>query len=207
MNDNIEKLKEGNIMEKKEIKTEMNNLQRYVEYVKPVVDAIRKHHNDYHTIQYHSVSAEDMFAENGYIEFGTMGDLTMDLGDLKGDIPMIYANTEEEGGGHLVIEIAPEQRELLSPEVLSVFHGDGWNNDWKTWWNNEDWADEPVYLLMDHAGISERDFTGFCPSDEFEDTAMEYQALDFISHKLGLNYLFIKEGNNDLLVEYIHGIE
>ena len=101
-------------------KKEMNNLQRYVEYVKPVVDAIEKHHNYYHTIQYFSVSAENIYAEGGYIDFHNKGDLTIDMGDLKGDIPMIFASTEEEGGGHLVIEIAPEQRELLSSEVETV---------------------------------------------------------------------------------------
>ena len=188
-------------------KKEMNNLQRYVEYVKPVVDAIEKHHNYYHTIQYFSVSAENIYAEGGYIDFHNKGDLTIDMGDLKGDIPMIFASTEEEGGGHLVIEIAPEQRELLSSEVLSVFHGDGWNNDWKTWWNNEDWADEPVYLLMDHGGISERDFTGFCPSDEFEDTADVNAALKFITHRLGLNYLIdISEIYDEGLTEIINDL-
>tara|TARA_R100000656_G_C3880585_1_gene114324 strand:- start:2 stop:550 length:549 start_codon:yes stop_codon:yes gene_type:complete len=181
----------------------MNNLQRYVNYVQPVVDAIEKHHNYYHIIQYHNVSAEDIYAQGGYIEFGTKGDLTIDVGDLNGDIPMIYASTQEEGGGHLVIEIAPEQRELLSPDVLSVFHGDGWNNDWKAWWNNS--ADQTVYLLMDHGGISERDFTGFAPSKEFEDTVGVGHALDFISHRLGLNYLFIHDGCNDL--EYVLNCE
>ena len=174
-------------MEAREIKTEMNNLQRYAEYVQPVVDAIEKYHNLYHNIQYHSIGAENMYAEGGYIDFHTKGDLSIDMGDLKGDIPMIHANTREEGGGHLMMEIAPEQRELLSSEVLSVFHGDGWNNDWKTWWNKT--ADQTVYLLMDHAGISERDFTGFCPSDEFEDTTDVNAALKFITHRLGLNYL------------------
>jgi hypothetical protein len=184
-------------------KKEMNNLQRYVEYVKPVVDAIEKHHNYYHTIQYFSVSAENIYAEGGYIDFHNKGDLTIDMGDLKGDIPMIFASTEEEGGGHLVIEIAPEQRELLSSEVLSVFHGDGWNNDWKTWWNKT--ADQTVYLLMEHTGVREGDFMGFEPSDEFTDTVSVGHALDFISHRLGLGYLRIHDGTNDL--EYILNCE
>ena len=166
---------------------EMNNLQRYVEYVKPVVDAIEKHHNYYHTIQYHSVGGEDIYAEGGCIDFRTKGDLSIDVGDLKGDIPMIFVETREQSGGHLVIEIAPEQRELLSSEVLSVFHGDGWNNDWKTWWNKT--ADQTVYLLMEHTGVREGDFMGFEPSDEFEDTADVNAALKFITHRLGLNYL------------------
>ena len=155
-------------------KKEMNNLQRYVEYVQPVVDAIEKHHNDYHTIQYHSVGGEDIYAEGGCIDFRTEGDLSIDVGDLNGNIPMIFVETREQSGGHLVIEIAPEQRKLLSSEVLSVFHGDGWNNDWKTWWNNEAWADQKVYLLMDHGGISERDFTGFCPSEIYDEGLTEF---------------------------------
>ena len=185
-------------------KKEMNNLQRYVEYVQPVVDAIEMYHNDYHTIQYHSVGGEDIYAEGGCIDFLTKGDLSIDVGDLNGNIPMIFVETREQSGGHLVIEIAPEQRELLSSEVLSVFHGDGWNNDWKTWWNNEAWADQKVYLLMDHGGISERDFTGFCPSDEFEDTADVNAALKFITHRLGLNYLIdMSEIYDEGLTEFI----
>ena len=74
----------------------MNNLQQYVNYAEPVIKVIREQHNEYLVLNYFSVSAEDIFAKGGYIEFGTKGDLTMDLGDLKGDIPMIYANTQEE---------------------------------------------------------------------------------------------------------------
>ena len=42
---------------------------------------------------------------------------------------------------------------------------------------------------------------GFAPSDEFEDTVAVGLALDFISHRLGLNYLVIHDGWHDL--EYI----
>ena len=182
-------------MEAREIKTEMNNLQQYVEYVQPVVGEIRRCHNVYHSIQYQSVSAEDIYAEGGYIEFRTES-------DLKEAIPMIYANTREESGGHLIMEIAPEQRELLSSEGLSVIHGDGWNTDWKQWWNKT--ADQTVYLLMDHGGISERDFTGFYPSDDFADTVDINSALRFITHRLGLNYLIdISEIYNGGIAEFI----
>ena len=172
----------------------MNNLQRYVNYVQPVIKVIREQHNEYLVLNYFSVSAEDIFAEGGYIEFGTKGDLTMDLGDLKGVIPMIYANTQEENGGHLVIEIAPEHRKLLSPEVLDVIKTE--DLEYINKWNNT--ADQTLYLRMDHGGISERDFTGFYPSDEFEDTVSVGFALDFISHQLGLGYLRIHDGDNDL---------
>ena len=184
-------------MEAREIKTEMNNLQRYVEYVQPVVDVIEKYHNTYHSIQYQNVSAEDIYAEDGYIEFRDRNS------DSKGDIPVIHATTQEENGGHLVMEIAPEQRELLSSEVLSVFHGDGWNSDWKQWWNQT--PDQTVYLLMDHGGISERDFTGFCPSTEFTDTVDIGAALKFITHRLGINYLIdMSEIYDEGLTEFIN---
>ena len=182
-------------MEAREIKTEMNNLQRYVEYVQPVVGEIRRCHNVYHNIQYLNVRAEDIYAEGGYIEFRTES-------DLKEAIPMIYVTTREESGGHLIVEIAPEKRKLLSSDVLSVIHGDGWNTDWKQWWNKT--ADQTVYLLMDHGGISERDFTGFYPSDEFADTVDINSALRFITHRLGLNYLIdISEIYNGGIAEFI----
>ncbi len=194
--DNLTSAWRRNIMEAREIKTEMNNLQRYVEYVQPVVDVIEKYHNTYHSIQYQNVSAEDIYAEGGYIEFRDRNN------ESEGDIPVIHANTREESGGHLMMKIAPEQRELLSPEVLSVIHGDGWNTDWKQWWNKT--ADQTVYLLMDHGGISERDFTGFYPSDEFADTVDINSALRFITHRLGLNYLIdISEIYNGGIAEFI----
>ena len=173
----------------------MNNLQRYVNYAQPVVKVIREQHNQFFRLEYFSVSAEDLTAENGLIEF--MSESKYSPEHFTGEIPLVYAQWGEESGASIVLEIFPEQRELLSPEVLSVFHGDGWNNDWKAWWNNS--ADQTVYLLMDHEYY--QTCAGFAPSNEFEDTVGVGHALDFISHRLGLNYLVIHDGWHDL--EYI----
>jgi hypothetical protein len=47
----------------------MNNLERYVEYVQPVVKVVRENHNMFHRLEYYNLSAEDLYAENGLIEY------------------------------------------------------------------------------------------------------------------------------------------
>ena len=47
----------------------MNNLQRYVNYVTPVIEAITKHHNEFCSLEYFSVRPEDLHAADGVLGF------------------------------------------------------------------------------------------------------------------------------------------
>ena len=181
----------------------MNNLQRYVNYAQPVVKVIREQHNEFFRLEYFSVSAEDLTAEDGLIEFMTPPDYSTGKGvggkgcpeDFNGEIPLVYAQWGEESGASIVLAIAPEQRKLLSPEVLDVIKTE--HLEYHEKWRKT--ADQTVYLRMDHEYY--QTCAGFAPSDEFEDTVGVGFALDFISHRLGLNYLVIHDGWHDL--EYI----
>ena len=162
----------------------MNNLQRYVNYAQPVVKVIREQHNQFFLLQYFNLSAEDLTAEDGLIEFNCTGEPS----SFNGYIPMIYAHWGEETGASMVLEIFPEHRKLLSPEVLDVIKTE--HLEYHEKWRKT--AEQSVYLLMDHEYY--QTCSGFAPSDEFEDTVAVGHALDFISHRLGLNYLFIHDG-------------
>ena len=41
-----------------------NNLKNYVDYVKPVVRAIRENHNQFYDLTYYEISPEDLFAQD-----------------------------------------------------------------------------------------------------------------------------------------------
>ena len=159
----------------------MNNLEKYVNYLQPVVKVISEHHNEFFRLQYFSVSGEDLFAEDGLVEF--MAEDKYDPEHFNGVIPMVYAQWGEESGASIVLEISPENRKLLSPEVLDVIKTD--QLEYHEKWRKT--ADITVYLRMDHEFYET--CSGFSPSTEFEDTVAVGNAFDFLTHRLGLNYL------------------
>jgi len=167
-----------------------NNLEKYVNYVQPVVKAINKHHTEFFRLQYFSVSAEDLVVENGLIEFRTKDKHNPE--DFTGEIPMVCAQWGEVSGASIVLEISPENRKLLSPEVVDVIKTDQFEY-------HEEWrktADQTVYLRMDYEHY-EAD-SGFAPSNEFEDTVEVGNAFDFLTHRLGLSYLTLDRAITDL---------
>jgi hypothetical protein len=168
----------------------MNNLEKYVDYLQPVVKAINEHHNQFHLLWYYNLSAEDLFAEDGLVEFQTQDKNRPE--HFSGNIPMVYAQWGEETGASVVLEISPEQRKLLSPEVLDVIKTE--HLEYHEKWRKT--ADKTVYLLMDHEYY--QTCAGFAPSEEFEDTVAVGNALDFLSDRLGINYLNINEARTDL---------
>ena len=162
----------------------MNNLQRFVNYAQPVVKAVRENHNEFHRLEYFSVNAENLFVEEGFlIEF--MAEDKYDPKHFNGAIPLVYANWGEETGASIVLEISPEQRQLLSPEVINVIKGE--HLEYHEKWRKT--AEQTVWLLMDHEYY--QTCSGFAPSEEFEDSVNIGWALDFLAHRLGLNYLTI----------------
>ena len=100
----------------------MNNLERYVEYVQPVVKVVRENHNMFHRLEYYNLSAEDLYAEDGLIEYQSQDKNIPE--HFSGNIPMVCASWGEETGASIVLEISPEQRQLLSPEVIDVIKGE-----------------------------------------------------------------------------------
>tara|TARA_R100001530_G_scaffold51640_2_gene38271 strand:+ start:201 stop:743 length:543 start_codon:yes stop_codon:yes gene_type:complete len=162
----------------------MNNLQRYVNYAQPVINAVRENHNEFHHLEYFSVNAEDLFVEEGFlIEFQSQDKYFPE--HFNGAIPLVYANWGEETGASIVLEISPEQRQLLSPEVINVIKGE--HLEYHEKWRKT--AEQTVWLLMDHEYY--QTCSGFVPSDEFEDALNVGHAIDFLAHRMGLNYLTI----------------
>jgi len=161
----------------------MNNLQRYVNYAQPVVKAVRENHNEFCRLEYFSVNAEDLFAEDGQIEYQSQDKTRPE--HFNGDIPLVDANWGEETGASLVLEISPEQRQLLSPEVIDVIKGE--HLEYHEKWRKT--AEQTVWLLMDHEYY--QTCSGFVPSDEFEDALNVGHAIDFLAHRMGLNCLTI----------------
>jgi hypothetical protein len=158
----------------------MNNLETYVKYAQPVVKAVNENHNQFYRLWYYNLSAEDLTAENGLIEYQTQDKSLPE--DFSGGIPMVYAQWGEETGASIVLEISPEQRKLLSPEVLDAVRV----------------ADKSVYLLMDHEYY--QTCSGFTLSHyQFDSSPLGVgHAVDFISHRLGLGYLNLDLAITDL---------
>jgi hypothetical protein len=177
----------------------MNNLEKYVQYTQPVVKAVNEYHNQFHRLEYFSVSAEDLIAEDSLIEFREED--KYDPEHFNGVIPLVCAQWGEETGASIVLEISPEQRKRLSPEVVDVLSGKYHREHGQV---GEDWestADKTIYMLLDHQYF--QNSAGFEPADDYSYASLNNigDALDFLSHGLGLNYLILNEGNTDL--EYI----
>ena len=163
----------------------MNNLQRFVNYAQPVVKAVRENHNEFHHLDYFSVNAEDLSVEEGFLIEYQSQDKNLPEHFINGAIPLVVANWGEETGASIVLEISPEQRQLLSPEVINVIKGE--HLEYHEKWRKT--AEQTVWLLMDHEYY--QTCSGFAPSEEFEDSVNIGWALDFLAHRLGLNYLTI----------------
>jgi hypothetical protein len=175
----------------------MNDLKNYVEYAQPVIKAIRENHNQFHLLQYFTVSPEDLTVEAGLLNF--MSETKNRPEHFSGNISLVYAQWGEETGASIVLEISPEQRKLLSPEVLDVIlntseeRGNASVEEWRKH------AKIGSYILMDHEYYS--DVAGFVLSDSWGGVRNNVgEATDFLSHRLGIPYYSIN--NPDCGLEY-----
>ena len=158
----------------------MNNLEKYVSYAQPVVKTINEHHNEFYRLEYYNLGAEDLFAEDGLVEFQTQDKNRPE--HFNGNKPMVYAQYGEETGASIVLEISPENRKLLSPEVANTVLGEHYKL----------WEDGVVYLLMDHEYY--QTCAGFTVTEQIDPTNGGVgNALDFLSDRLGLNYLYCRD--------------
>lgn len=166
----------------------MNNLNKYVDYLQPVVKTFRENYNQFYLLQYYNLSPEDLSIDHGLLEFMTEHKNRPE--HFSGNIPMIYAQYGEETGASIVLELSAEQRKLLSPDVANTLLGEQYKL----------WEDGVVYLLMDHEYYS--DCSGFTVTKQIDPTNGGVgNALDFLSCSLNLPYFYIEEGYSDL--EYI----
>jgi len=147
--------------------------RKYVDYVKPVVDTIREHHNEFYQLRYSLINAEDIFVEcvadrllgfnKGIYERSTAG-----------YIPCIYAQYGEETGATVALQLTPTQFALLSDEVKTTMFGK----------NVRPVTKEPVYVVMEHQYF--QTVSGF---KAHRTTNRLHDPLDYITKQLGLSYL------------------
>lgn len=153
--------------------SEYNAFKKYVDYVKPVVDTIREHHNEFYQLRYSLVNAEDIFVESvadrllgfrkGIYETSS-----------EGYIPCIYAQYGEETGATVALQVTPLQFALLSKEVKTAMFGKNPRHTFK----------EPVYVVMEHRYF--QTVSGFHTRIT---TNQLHTPLDRITENLGLSYL------------------
>ena len=161
----------------------MSTLKKYVKYVRPVVKAVSEHHNRFHRLRYYELSPEDIRGEHGVVDFITQDKHYPEHFD--GNIPCVYAQWGEESGASIVLEISPETRKLLDTDVI-VNITDVESTDAMSKWNAT--ADQTVYILMDH--INYESGGGFELAKWFADGMPQIEvAFDFLSYRLGLEYL------------------
>jgi len=155
----------------------MKDLKNYVEYAQPVIKAIRENHNEFFNLNYYMVSPEDLKVEEGVLNF-LNGKMFLPE-HFNGKIPLVYAQYGEETGASIVLVLTAEQRKLLSPEVANTILGEHYKL----------WEDGVVYLLMEHENYF-LDVAGFTVTEQIDPTNGEVgNAIDFLSHKLGIPYL------------------
>ena len=169
----------------------MNDLKNYVNYVQPVIKAIRDNHNQFHLLQYYTVNAEDLTVSKGLLEFMTEAknrpeDFNVEVG-INNAIPLVYAQYGEETGASLVFYLTPEQRKNLSPEVTKVLAGEYHRERSQLLEEWDNTADKPVFILMEHEYYS--DVAGFAPSDSWGgvNTNLE-EAIKFLSSAMGITF-------------------
>ena len=175
----------------------MNNLQRYRDYVRPVIEAINKHHNEFYRLDHFSIEPQDLFldgsSDEGLIDFRSQEKNSFE--DFNGDLSLLIAQWDEISGSSAVLQVYSEHRRLFKPEVAEVLLGPYF----------ESWDEGTIYLLMDFEYYSTT--AGFRVSQQVDPTNGGVgDALDFLSQRLGLPYLLINNGTTDLeLVLDSHG--
>ena len=156
--------------------SEYTAFKKYVDYVKPVVDTIREHHNEFYMLNYSLVNAEDIFVES-------VADRLLGFRQgiyepsSAGYIPCIYAQYGEETGATVALQLTPLQYALLNSqnkEVKTAMFGKNPRHTFK----------EPVYVIMEHQYF--QTVSGFHARVT---TNLLHTPLDRITKELGLSYL------------------
>ena len=147
----------------------MNTLEKYVNYLQPVVKTFRENYNQFYRLEYYTLSAEDLTVEDGLLEFQTQD-----------------KNRPEHFS--MVLQLSAEQRKLLSPEVANTILGEHYKL----------WEDGVVYLLMDHEYYQTCSGFTVTEQIDPTNGGDANNALDFLSRSLRLECFLIEEGYSDL---------
>jgi hypothetical protein len=96
-----------------------DTMKAFVDKAQPVIQEIKRVHNEFIRLQYFAFSPEDLYEEDGTIDF--IKDNKYNPEDFDGPINAIYAQFGEETGAAL--EIAASERDAISLEThLSTLH-------------------------------------------------------------------------------------
>ena len=177
-----------------------DTMKAFVDKAQPVIQEIKRVHNEFIRLQSFAFSPEDLYEEYGTIDF--IKDNKYNPEDFDGPINAIYAQFGEETGAALLLEITPEVRASLSSGVVDVLRSFGEEGDMEFIRGWEESADKTVYFRLDHTYY---DYGGGFELSNDCDPITSYlgAGLCHITHRLGLTYL--NEMVDDLL--YDHGWE
>lgn len=177
-----------------------DTMKVFVDNAQPVIQEIKRVHNEFIRLQYFAFSPEDLYEQYGTIDF--IKDNKYNPEDFNGPINAIYAQFGEETGAALLLEITPEVRASLSSGVVDVLRSFGEEGDMEFIRGWEESADKTVYFRLDHTYY---DYGGGFELSNDCDPITSYlgAGLCHITHRLGLTYL--NEMVDDLL--YDHGWE
>ena len=161
-------------------------MKSFVDRAQPVIQEIKRVHNEFIRLQYFAFSPEDLYEEYGTIDF--IKDNKYNPEDFNGPINAIYAQFGEETGAALMLEITPEVRSSLKIGVVDVLRCFGEEGDIEFIRGWEESADETVYFRMDH--VYYMSGSGFELSNECSQITTNLGGgLEHITHRLGLSYL------------------
>ena len=177
-----------------------DTMKAFVDKAQPVIQEIKRVHNEFIRLQSFAFSPEDLYEEYGTIDF--IKDNKYNPEDFDGPINAIYAQFGEETGAALLLEITPEVRSSLKIGVVDVLRSFGEEGDMEFIRGWEESADKTVYFRLDHTYY---DYGGGFELSNDCDPITTYlgAGLCHITHRLGLTYL--NEMVDDLL--YAHGWE
>ena len=177
-----------------------DTMKAFVDKAQPVIQEIKRVHNEFIRLESFAFSPEDLYEEYGTIDF--IKDNKYNPEDFDGPINAIYAQFGEETGAALLLEITPEVRASLKIGVVDVLRSFGEEGDMEFIRGWEESADKTVYFRLDHTYY---DYGGGFELSNDCDPITTYlgAGLCHITHRLGLTYL--NEMVDDLL--YAHGWE
>lgn len=181
-----------------------NTMKAFVDKAQPVVQEIKRVHNEFIRLQYFALSPEDLYTDDicGAIDFMTENKYNPE--HFNGPINAIYAQFGEETGAALLLEITPEVRSRgLKIGVIDVLCDRGQEGDIEFIRGWDESADKTVFFRLDHM-YYEWNGGGFELSTDCAQTTRHLGVgLSYITDRLGLTYL------NEMVVDLLdeHGWE
>ena len=197
-------------MEKRIMDKTKDTMKAFVDKAQPVIQEIKRVHNEFIRLEYFAFSPEDLYEDGGVIDYIADGPKSEGVANWEypeakyspehfdGPINAIYAQFGEETGAALLLEITPEVRASLSSGVVDVLCDRGEQGDMEFIRAWKESADKTVYFRMDHSYYLQG--SGFELSNDCDQITTSLGAgLSHITQRLGLTYL--DDMIDDLLYE------